>query len=294
MTQKIGFAGMGIMGQAMADNILSAGYSLNVYNRTKTRCEGFQAKGARVAETPVELARESDVLILMLTGPEAIDWLLWQKDTGASLALDEQKTVINMSSVSPEYTREVADKLQIQGCNFLDAPVSGSKKPAEEGSLVILAGGEQQVLANWTPVLETMGKKVVHCGPVGQGSMMKMAINLLLGAMMESLTEMINFGRQGGLSLDNMLEVVQSGPLNCGLFNLKEPMLRNNDFSVQFPLKHMTKDLKFLADTAYEQGANIPVAQAALQVYRTAWGQGYGDLDFAAVLKALEMLNDRH
>ncbi|MFO8032614.1 MAG: NAD(P)-dependent oxidoreductase [Desulfohalobiaceae bacterium] len=293
MSNRIGFAGMGIMGRAMAENVLHAGFDLTVYNRSKEKCSGLQEKGARVADTPLQLARDCDVIVLMLTGPEAIEELLWSRDNGAAQALSEQKTLINMSSVSPAYTRDLHSKLQSTGCTFLDAPVSGSKKPAEEATLVILAGGQEQAVQAQTPLLQSMGKKVVHCGHVGQGSMMKMAINLLLGVMMEGLTEMINFGRQGGLSLESMLEVVQSGPLNCGLYNLKEPMLRDDEYPTQFPLKHMTKDLKFVADTAYEQGANVPAAQAALQLYRTAWGQDHGDLDFAAVIKALELGNDK-
>ncbi|MFP4392570.1 MAG: NAD(P)-dependent oxidoreductase [Desulfohalobiaceae bacterium] len=293
MSKKIGFAGMGIMGRAMAKNLLLAGFDLTVYNRTREKCLGLQEKGAKVAETPLQLARECDVIVLMLTGPEAIDQLLWFQDSAAAQALSREKTLINMSSVSPAYTQELFSKLQSTGCIFLDAPVSGSKKPAEEATLVILAGGEDQAVQAQTPLLQSMGKKVVHCGPVGQGSMMKMAINLLLGVMMEGLSEMINFGRQGGLSLESMLEVVQSGPLNCGLYNLKEPMFRDGEYPTQFPLKHMTKDLKFVADTAYQAGANVPVTQAALQLYRTAWGQGHGDLDFAAVIKALELMNDQ-
>jgi 3-hydroxyisobutyrate dehydrogenase-like beta-hydroxyacid dehydrogenase len=293
MSSRVGFAGLGIMGRAMAENVLRAGYEVTVYNRSKEKCSGLREKGAKVADSPLQLVQECEVIILMLTGPEAIDALLWSGDKAAAQALNVQKTLINMSSVSPAYTDELYSRLEPTGCSFLDAPVSGSKKPAEEATLVILAGGEEQAVKAQTPLLQCMGKKVVHCGSVGQGSMMKMAINLLLGVMMQGLTEMVNFGRQGGLSLDSMLEVVQSGPLNCGLYNLKEPMLRDNEYPTQFPLKHMTKDLKFVADTAYAQGANVPAAQAALQLYRTAWGQNHGDLDFAAVIKALELSNDK-
>ncbi|MFW5863247.1 MAG: NAD(P)-dependent oxidoreductase [Desulfohalobiaceae bacterium] len=292
MSQRIGFAGLGIMGRAMAENVLRAGFELTVYNRTRDKCSQLQQKGAQVADSAEQLAKDCDVIVLMLTGPEAIDELLWAEG-GAAQGLSSRKTLINMSSVAPDYTRKLYSKLQPTGCTFLDAPVSGSKKPAEDATLVILAGGEEQAVETQIPLLQCMGKKVVHCGPAGQGSMMKMAINLLLGVMMEGLTEMINFGRQGGLNLESMLEVVQSGPLSCGLYNLKEPMLKDDQYPTQFPLKHMTKDLKFVADTAYQEGANVPVAQAALQLYRTAWGQGCGDLDFAAVIKALELMNDQ-
>lgn len=290
MRRKIGFMGLGIMGTAMAANVRRAGYHLLVYNRTPGKTEQLTELGAGVASSPQALAQATEVIILMVTGPEAIQGLLWGPE-GAAPALDSRKVLINMSSVSPRFTRDLARQLAPTGVAFIDAPVSGTKKPAEEGALLILAGGDQEKVTELTPLLSTMGKKVIYCGEIGQGSMMKMTINLLLGLMMAGLAETLNFGRLGGLPLDAMLDVVFSGPLNCGLFQVKAPMLETQDYPPNFPLKHMTKDSKFIVDTAYDLGAPVPLVQILLHLYRLGVGQNLGDQDFAAIARVLAHLS---
>jgi 3-hydroxyisobutyrate dehydrogenase-like beta-hydroxyacid dehydrogenase len=290
MKQKIGFMGLGIMGSAMAANILRAGYPVVVYNRSLQKGEEVVKLGAERASSPRLLAEEAAVVIAMVTGPDALTELLWGEN-GAARAFTVNKVFINMSTVSPKYTRELHERLLPTGVTFLDAPVSGSKKPAEDATLLFLAGGRKADVDAHTPLLETMGKKVIYCGEVGQGSMMKLTINLLLGAMMEGLCETVNFGRSAGLSLDAVFEVIFNGPLNAALYQMKADSLRNEDFPVNFPLKHMTKDLKFLVDSAYDLGAPVPVGQMLLHLYRIGVAQGWGDLDFAAIMKVLDHLN---
>lgn len=289
MKQKVGFMGLGIMGSAMAANVLKAGYPLTVYNRTPGKAARLTAQGALEAPTPRALAEGTDIMIIMVTGPEAIDHLLWGGE-GAAAALAPSKVLLQMSSVSPHYTRELAAKLAPQGVTFIDAPVSGTKKPAEEGALIILAGGRQEAVTGLEPLLSAMGKKVVYCGGVGQGSMMKMAINLLLGLMMAGLAEMLNFGRKGGLNLEALLETVFAGTCNAPMFQVKADMFRQGEFPAAFPLKHMTKDCKFVIDTAYETGAPAPLAHLLLHLYRQGVAKGWGDLDFAAIAKVLEAM----
>ena len=161
MSEKIGFMGMGIMGAAMAGNILKAGYSVTVYNRSLEKTEPLASMGAAVARSPHELARTSDIVIAMVTGPEALDNLLWGPD-GACSEFDGGKVFINMSSVTPQYNRHLARKLASTGVVFIDAPVSGTKKPAEEGTLVILAGGPQDRVQALDPLFLAMGKKVIY------------------------------------------------------------------------------------------------------------------------------------
>lgn len=290
MQPKVGLMGLGIMGAAMAANVFKAGYPLMVYNRTPDKAEKFADLGAGVASSPKALAHATQILIAMVTGPEAINELLWGKD-GAVSELGPGKVFINMSSVSPRFTQELAGKLAPSGVTFIDAPVSGTKKPAAEGTLLILAGGVEEQVKAVEPLLLTMGKKVIYCGPAGQGSMMKMTINLLLGLMMAGLAEALNLGEQGGLSLDTMLEVVLSGPLNCGLFQMKAEMLKKAAFPPNFPLKHMTKDCKFIVDTAYDTGAPAPLGHLLLHLYRLGVSQNLGDLDFAAVAQVLKHLS---
>ena len=292
MSKKVGFAGMGIMGQPMARNIMKEGYSLTVHNRTAEKCDALKENGAKAVATPLELARNADVLVLMVTGPEAIDQILGGPE--GILAFDcAGKTLINMSTVPPSYAVKLCRSLRDRGMEFIDAPVSGSKKPAEDATLVILAGGDEQAVSNQEALLLTMGKKVVHCGEAGRGSAMKMVVNLLLGAMMEGLCEAVTLGEKCGLSQDAIIDTMLAGPLGCALFNLKIDMLKDGAYAPQFPLKHMAKDLRFVLQTADECGAAAPAGHAIFQLYRQGVGSGLGDLDFAAIKKVLESMGDR-
>jgi len=284
--------GLGIMGTPMAANLLKAGYPLMVYNRTPAKAEELAKLGAGVAFSPRALAAAVDALVIMVTGPKALDALLWGPE-GAAAALGPGKTLINMSSVAPGYTLELAEKLAPSGVSFIDAPVSGSRKPAEEGTLIILAGGAQEQVTAMEALLLAMGKKVIYCGGVGQGSMMKMFINLLMGVMIEGFAEALNFGKVGGLDFEAMLDTVFSGPLNCAMFQMKADNFRKNSFPVAFPLKHMTKDAKFVVDTAYETGAPVPAGQVLLHLCRAAVAQGWGDEDVTAIARTLEHLNPK-
>lgn len=287
MKEKIGFMGLGIMGHAMALNVAKAGYPLKVYNRTPRDPGELANFGVETAPTPRALADGSDVIVSMVTGPEAIENLLWGEN-GAARAFNRDKTYINMSSVSPRFTRELGRKLGPSGVCFIDAPVSGSKKPAEDATLLILAGGEKDKIEALTPLFRTMGKQVVYCGETGQGSMMKMANNLLLALMIEGLSETLNFGKKGGLSTDAMLDVILNGPLGCAIFQMKCQALAADCYDPNFPLKHATKDLKFVVDTAYEIGAPVPVGQTLLHLFSTGVNKHWGDLDVCAIMKVLE------
>jgi 3-hydroxyisobutyrate dehydrogenase-like beta-hydroxyacid dehydrogenase len=292
MAQKIGFIGLGIMGQAMAANILKAGYELMIYNRTREKTRPLAQAGGLVAATPAELAGWADVVILMLTGPEAIDAVIYGEN-GIFTANPSGKIIINMSTVSPSYARILKKCFEPGRTVFIDAPVSGSKKPAVEGTLIVLAGGPEESVNTLEPLFLSMGRKVIYCGEAGQGSAMKMSVNLLLAVMMEGLCESLNLARQLNLDTALVLDSILAGPLGCGLFNLKQDMLKQNNFPVQFPLKHMAKDLRYVLQTADEAGAGVPGAHAAFQLYRQGVGLGHGDLDFAAVMKSIEALNDK-
>lgn len=293
MSQKIGFIGLGIMGGPMAANILKAGYDLMVYNRTMEKANFLAAAGAQVAPTPAALTAWADVIILMLTGPEAIDAVIYAEQ-GILSAPPGRKVIINISTVPPAYSRNLAGCLEPAGIVFIDAPVSGSKKPAQEGTLAILAGGPENSIKELEPLLLCLGKNIVYCGNVGQGSAMKMTINLLLAIMMAGLCESLNLAQQLELDTGLVLNSLMAGPLGCPLFKLKSDMLQQHDFPVQFPLKHMAKDLRFILQTADEAGAAAPAAHAVFQLYRQSVGRGFGDLDFAAVKKILETLSDPH
>jgi 3-hydroxyisobutyrate dehydrogenase-like beta-hydroxyacid dehydrogenase len=282
---------LGIMGQPMAQNIAKGGHALTVYNRSSEKATPFGEAGATVASTPKAVAEASDVIILMLAGPEAIDAVL-EGPEGLMAGLQAGQTLVNMSTVSPQYSKELADKLSAKSAVAIDAPVSGSRKPAEEGALVILAGGLQDKVTELEPLFMCMGKKVVYCGAAGQGASMKMAVNLLLGIMAAGICEAVNLGQKSGLDTATMLETMLAGPMGCALFEFKKPMLIDDSFSAQFPLKHMTKDIRFALQTADENGAMAPIGHTVFQLYRQSMGQGLADQDFAAVKKVFERISD--
>lgn len=265
MSKKIGFIGLGIMGQPMAANILKSGYELMVYNRTEEKARTLADAGALLASTPAELTNWADIIILMLTGPEAIDSIL-HGENGVFSANPTHKTIINMSTVSPSYSRNLKRCFEPNEILFIDAPVSGSKKPAIDGTLIILAGGPKESISNLEPFLCSMGQKVIYCGAAGQGAAMKMTVNLLLALMMEGLCESLNLAQKMNLDTNLVLDAILPGPFGCGLFNLKSDMLKQDDFPVQFPLKHMAKDLHLILQSADEAGAAVPGVHAAFQL----------------------------
>ncbi len=289
MGEKIGFIGLGIMGCAMAAHVAKAGYDLTVYNRTPKDVPQLTSLGVRTAPGARALAESSDALIAMVTGPEAIEDLLWGSHGVAEVL--KGKVFINMSTISARMTQKVAGKLANMGVAFIDAPVSGSKKPAEDATLLILASGDHDLVTRYTALLMTMGKKVVYCGEAGRGTMMKLMNNLLLASLMEGFSEALNFGKQAGLSVDSMLQVILSGPLSCPLFEMKSKMMLEGNFPPNFPLKHMAKDLKFVVDAAYEEGIPVPASNVLLHLYGSGAAREWGDLDVAAILKVLQHMN---
>ncbi|WP_100277219.1 NAD(P)-dependent oxidoreductase [Mariprofundus aestuarium] len=291
MTQCIGFIGIGIMGQAMAANILKAGHPLTVYNRSSEKTETLCEAGALFACKPSLVADASDIIILMLTGQEAVDEVLYG-DEGLLAGECEGKVLINMSTVPAHCSREWAEKLAEHGLTLIDAPVSGSKAPAELGTLVILAGGPEEVVRNQEPLLLSMGKKVIYCGPVGSGSSMKLAINLLLGIMMEGMAEALHLAESSGLATETLIDAVASGPLACTLFQLKEEMFKTGSYPAQFPFKHMAKDMQFVVAAAEKNGALLPLGSELAKLFSPAADASLMDQDFAAVKTLLEKNRD--
>jgi 3-hydroxyisobutyrate dehydrogenase-like beta-hydroxyacid dehydrogenase len=286
---RVGFIGLGTMGSPMAQNIRKAGHELVVYNRTESKAEPFRRVGVPAAHTPAELARQSDVVIIMVTGPKELLGVL-QDQQGLLEGLKPGTVVINMSTVSLEATKRADDLVRSAGGRFLDAPVSGSKVPAEQGTLVVLAGGPSDLVQEMEPLLLTMGKKVVRCGEVPGGTAMKLMINLLLGTMMVDLAEALVFGSRLGLETDAMLETIASGAMAAPLFALKGDTITRGDYTKHFPVDLVFKDLNLVLAEAGSLGCPLPATAACREVYSAARAMGWGDEDMAAVYKVLQRL----
>lgn len=286
MSEMTGFIGLGIMGLPMASNLIKADHSLIVYNRSASKTGALPGGNVQVADTPLEVSRKAETVILMLSDIQAVDDVLWGEN-GLLTEGHGCRTVVNMSTVSPGYTRELNQKLEKEGVFLIDAPVSGSKIPAENGELVILAAGPEDIVKRLDPLFQCLGKKVVYCGEAGKGSAMKMAVNLLLGIMIGGLSESLNLAQKSGIDSDLFLDTVLAGPLGCGLFSIKEEMLKSDNYPEQFPFKHMLKDLGFIVETAEETGARTEMGRTLKNLYEEGMKQGLADEDFAAVKKVI-------
>jgi 3-hydroxyisobutyrate dehydrogenase-like beta-hydroxyacid dehydrogenase len=284
---KIGFIGLGLMGAPMCGNILARGHDVTVYNRSREKMAPLVAAGAKGASSVAQLVEGADVVITMLSDPAAV-WEVVAETAGVLSALKAGKTYIDMSTVSPESSREIAAMVRKTGADFLEAPVLGSRKPAAEGTLVILAGGDPGVARRMEPILLSMGSKVVYMGEVGLAAHMKLIINQILGALLCVFSEAALTGTAAGIPAEKILEIVQSSVVGCQAIQIKgKDMLGERAFQVHFPLKHAHKDMRLAVLAGDAAGVPTPVTAAAYQLFSIARERGFGERDVSAVLRAL-------
>ncbi|MDH5528191.1 MAG: NAD(P)-dependent oxidoreductase [Nitrospirota bacterium] len=281
---ETGFIGLGIMGSRMAANLIDAGHKLTVYNRSPEPARALEKAGAKRAGTPAEAARGRQVVVTVLSDPAAVRALALGPD-GLLEGMDEGALWVDCSTVDPACSMELAALATAHGVRFIDAPVAGSKIPAEKGQLLFLVGGETDDLLEAAPLFEVMGKATVHAGPVGAGSALKLCNNLLLGAAMLGFAEALAAGDAFGLDPEVVLDALSGSPAAAPVLALKTGKIRNGDWSPEFPLKHMHKDLHLLMETAYEAGLPLPLAAALKERFGDARAAGFGNEDFCAVMK---------
>ncbi|MDW7711365.1 MAG: NAD(P)-dependent oxidoreductase [Deferrisomatales bacterium] len=283
---RFGFLGLGIMGSAMARNLLRAGYEVIVWNRTPERCSPLAGVGARLGRTPGEVARACPVTLAMVADPSASGQLCFGDD-GVLEAMGPGKGYVDFSTVDPETSRRIASAVRAKGGRFLEAPVSGSRKPAEDGTLVILAAGDRPLYDDVLPALEVLGQKCLYLGDVGAGAAMKLVVNLVMGEMMVALCEAMALARRAGLSCDGLLDVLSAGALANPLFAQKGPKMLAGDFEPSFPLKHAQKDLRLALALGDRLAQPLPTAAAANECFKAARALGADDEDFSAVFRAV-------
>ncbi len=284
---KVGFIGIGAMGTPMANNIHKAGFPLTVYDRNPSKITGFAERGVAVASNCAEVARASDVVMTMIGQvADELDVVLGR--AGVLEGAPPGLTLIDSSTVGIVASRKMAEAAAEKGVVFFDAPVSGSIGPAAEGKLGFMVGGDPQALANVRPVLEALGEKVIHVGPNGAGSAMKVILNLMIGMTVLTVAETITLGRQAGLDPLQMLEILgESSVKSPHLVNKGQQMI-DGRFDPAFALKYMQKDFDLIMEAAHELKTPLFTSAIAHQVYTAANVAGYGDLDYAAVIKFLE------
>jgi 3-hydroxyisobutyrate dehydrogenase/glyoxylate/succinic semialdehyde reductase len=284
---KIGFIGLGIMGSRMAANLLKKGHEIVVYNRTKEKANALIAQGALWADSPAEVAKHVNILFTMLSRPDAVaETALLGKRSFLETLLPNSLWV-DCSTVNPSFSKLMAGEAKARGVRFLDAPVAGSKGPAESGQLLFFVGGDKADVETARPLFEAMGKAVFHLGGHGMGSAMKMVNNIMLNAAMTAFSEAVVLGESLGIPKATMLDTLANSPVVAPFLHLKRQKIEQGTFEVEFPLQWAHKDLHLAVETAYEAGVAMPVVNAVKEVYALALRRGLGEQDFSAVYEVL-------
>jgi 3-hydroxyisobutyrate dehydrogenase-like beta-hydroxyacid dehydrogenase len=279
---RVGWIGLGIMGSRMAANLRRAGHELVVHNRTRETADAWAAEhGAEVAATPG--AVRAEVVITMLVDGEQVERALLGPG-GAAAAAAGGTLFVDMSTIGPEAARSLAARLPA----FVDAPVTGSSPKAQDATLTIMAGGERADVERAWPLLEAMGKLVVHAGPVGHGQQIKVINNALAAANTTALAEALVVGQAAGVDLDALVAVMGAGSGGSAMLDLKAGPMRAHDYTTLFKLEHMLKDVRLCLDSGQSAGVGFASAAAAREVLSAAMGRGLGDADFAALLEVVE------
>jgi 3-hydroxyisobutyrate dehydrogenase-like beta-hydroxyacid dehydrogenase len=284
---KIGFVGLGIMGSAMATNLLKAGFEVTVWNRSPDKCLPLVDLGATVAASPRAVAESSDVVIAMMSTPAAVQSVRDGAE-GIIAGLSSGNGYVDMSTVDADTSLESYRLAHGKGALFLEAPVAGSRKPAEDATLTIMAAGDRELYDSSLPVLEKMGKKLLFLGETGKAARMKLANNLVMCGMLTALSEGIALAAGSGLDTAQLLEVLDSGAVTNPMFRLKGPQIAaNKEFPAAFPLKHMQKDLRLALQLAEEVGQPLFVTATINELYKKALAENLGDADFAAISRVI-------
>lgn len=278
------------MGSRMAANLAKAGYTLYIYNRTPSKTKELAFKNVFIKSNPASVAVASDVVITMLSTPEVVQEIALGED-GLVSGMSKGKVWMDCSTVNPSFSKQMAELSNSLGFNFLDAPVAGSLIPAEKGELVFLVGGKKGVVKYCDPLFKIMGKKYIHVGENGMGSALKLVNNLIMGISMYGFVEGLLLGESLGIDKEKIFEILNGSPIAAPMIQMKRKKIENNDYSPEFPLQWLQKDLHLAADTAYENNIPLPATNAIKEIFALAKKAGIGEKDFTAIYPFLSELN---
>lgn len=273
------------MGSGMARRLLSANFPLAVYNRDRAKCIPFAAEGAFVAESPREAASHAQI-ILSMVADDAASRHMWLGDNGALAGVSPSSVLIESSTLSVGWIKELETAAAQLGCEFLDAPVTGTKPHAASGELLFLVGGSADALDAARPVFSVLGRDVVHLGPSGSGALMKLVNNFMCGVQAASFAEAISLIDAGGLDRVKAVSILTGGAPGSGIVKRMADRMAANDFAPHFALRWMAKDLAYAVGSGSASGVSLRTAAAALSVFQEAIAEGHGDEDFSAVIKS--------
>jgi 3-hydroxyisobutyrate dehydrogenase len=283
---RVAFCGLGIMGGPMAANLARAGFELSVWTRTAEKAERFASEhGARAGATPAEAADGAQALITMVPDSPEVKSTLFGEG-GAAGALGSGGLAIDMSTIAPSAAKAIAERLAESGLGFLEAPVSGSRPKAEDGTLTIMAGGERGAFERALPLFEAMGERIVYVGPQGHGQLAKLLTNTMAAVNTAALAEAVLAVKRAGVDPDAFLEVAGGSAGASTVLTLKGRPMFDQDFEPLFKLEHMLKDVRHCLEEAQALGVELRLGAVAEALYARAAQEGHGEEDFAAVITA--------
>jgi 3-hydroxyisobutyrate dehydrogenase/2-hydroxy-3-oxopropionate reductase len=280
---RIAFLGLGIMGRPMAANLAKAGHEVVVWNRTA----GKTVEGAQTATTPAEAARGAEVVWICVSDTKAVESILFGPD-GVEQSLTDGMIIADSSTISPASTLKFAERVKTRGVQYVDCPVTGSKIGAEGGSLIFIVGGEESVIEKLKPLYEAMGKLFVRVGGTGKGQSAKLAMNLQIALIFEGFAEGLTLAAKLGVSAETLLPLIQASMIRSGVVDYKAPFVLKRDFTPNFPMKLMHKDIRLMLEAAKEARVKLPALEIVEEIYDVAIEDGNGDLDYVAIITLLE------
>ena len=285
--KKIGFLGLGIMGNAMALNLIKAGFDLTVWNRNTDKCSELVALGAYQGKTPKEVAKTCDITFAIVSDPTAA-LAICEGPDGVAAGIGEGRSYIDMSTVDDVTSQKISELITKAGGRFLEAPVSGTKKPAEDGTLILLPAGDKSLYDDALSAFEVMGKMSPFLGEVGQGAKMKLVVNMIMGGMLSIFSEGMSLGLKANLDGKQLLDILDAGAMSNPMFKIKGPMILNEDYTTSFPLKHMQKDMRLAVSLGDKLNLTLPVAAITNEAFKQARKEGAENDDIAAVYKTVK------
>ena len=291
MNRSVGFLGLGLMGAPMALNLVRAGTPLVVWNRRSVRSEVLRAAGAKVASSPAEVFEQASVVILMFADGAAVDSVLGRETPGFA-AIVAQHTIIHMGTTSPEYSRGLEADIRATGGSYVEAPVSGSRVPAEAGQLVAMLAGKHAAIEAVRPLLQPMCQETISCGPVPNALLMKLSANLFLITMVTGLAEAMHFADRHGLDIRQFLAVLDAGPMASSVSHVKGAKMVARDFAAQAAAADILRNNQLIADAARNQHLASPLLDVCQALYGATVAAGHGHCDMAVVLRAIESRTD--
>lgn len=280
---RVAFLGLGIMGQAMARNLVKAGHEVTVWNRTP----GKLVEGAAVAPTPAAAAQGAEVVWMCVSDTAAVESVLFGAD-GVVNSMTEGMIIADSSTISPSATLDFAKRAKAKGTHYVDAPMTGSKIGAANGTLVFIVGGDDADVQRLGPLFAAMGKKIFRMGETSKGQATKLAMNLQIALIYEGFAEALTLATKLGVDSAKLISLIEATMVKSGVVEYKAPFILQRDFTPNFPLRLMHKDIRLTLEAAKEARVKLPALETVEEVYEMATEDGHRDLDYAATLTLLE------